>query len=100
MPARGDPIDLISFARWGPAATNPNGTLKDWSIIDQLHKIDVPTLVYSGKHEQAWEYVVEPVVSRIPKCKYVEFENSSHMPQYEEPERCMEVVKDFLLGAH
>lgn len=87
-------------ARWGPAATNPSGIMKDLSVIDQLHKIGVPTLVYSGKYEHAWELIVKPVVSNVPNCKWVEFEDSSHMPHYEEPEKCMQVIKDFLLGAN
>lgn len=73
--------------RWGPSEFTPTGILKDWTIVDILHRIKCPTLLISGEMDQAQEVAYLPFFLEIPKIKWVNFENSSHLPQYEEPER-------------
>ncbi len=72
------------------------GTLRDWSVIDRLPRIAVPTLVISGRHDEATPACVEPFATGIPGARWVIFENSSHMPHVEEQAACMAVVGDFL----
>lgn len=85
------------MARYGPNAFHVVGSLKNWSIIDDLHKINVPTLLLNGRYDEAHDMVVEPYFQRIPKVKWIQFANSAHVPQLEETERFMEVVGNFLL---
>jgi pimeloyl-ACP methyl ester carboxylesterase len=73
------------------------GTLKNWSIINELYKINVPTLLLNGRHDQATDEVTAPFFYGITKVKWVTLENSSHMPHFEERERFMEVVSKFLV---
>ena len=72
------------------------GTLKDWNIIPELHKINVPTLIISGRHDEATPACVQPYADNIKGSRWVIFENSSHMPHVEEKELCMKTVGDFL----
>lgn len=72
------------------------GTLKEWTIIPELHKIDVPTLIISGRYDEATPACVQPFADGIKGSRWVIFENSSHMPHVEEKELCMKTVGDFL----
>ena len=80
----------------GPSEFHVVGTLKTWSIIDRLDRIQVPTLLISGRYDEATPAVVQPFADRIKDVRWEIFENSSHMPHVEETERCLKVVGDFL----
>jgi L-proline amide hydrolase len=80
----------------GPTEFHVVGTLKDWSIIDRLDRIDVPTLVISGRHDEATPAVIQPFADRIPDVRWHIFEQSSHMPHVEEKPACLALVGDFL----
>jgi L-proline amide hydrolase len=72
------------------------GSLKNWSVIDRLHRIEVPTLLVSGRHDEATPATVQPFKDNIRGARWEIFEHSSHMPHVEEKEKCMQVVGDFL----
>ena len=80
----------------GPSEFHVVGTLKHWDIIPRLGEIDVPTLVTSGRHDEATPLIAETVKNGIPGAEWVVFEESSHMAHAEEPERYMEVLDAFL----
>jgi L-proline amide hydrolase len=80
----------------GPTEFHVIGTLKTWSVIDRLHLIQTPTLLISGRHDEATPATVQPFADRIPDVRWEILEESSHMPHVEEPERCFRVVGDFL----
>ena len=72
------------------------GALVGWTVIDDLHKINVPTLLLSGRNDMVQDTVVQPFFDKIPKIKWMTFEKSSHTPMWEEREKFMEVVEHFL----
>ena len=72
------------------------GTLKDWDITPELHKINVPTLIISGRHDEATPVCVQPYKDHITGAAWVIFEDSSHMPHVEETALCMATVTEFL----
>ncbi len=80
----------------GPSEFHVIGTLKDWDITDRLGEIHVPALVISGRYDEATPAIAETVHRGIPGSEWVLFEQSSHMPHAEEPERFMQVLDDFL----
>ncbi len=80
----------------GPTEFHVIGTMKDWTIEDRLSRITAPTLLISGKYDEATPLVVKPYVDRVPDCRWVLFENSSHMPHVEEKDLCMHTVSAFL----
>lgn len=75
------------------------GTLRDWSVVDRVKEIEAPTLLVSGHFDEATPATVQPFADGIPDVRWVIFEESSHMPFVEEPERYLAVVADFL-GEH
>jgi L-proline amide hydrolase len=80
----------------GPSEFHVTGSLKSWNIIDRLGEITVPTLIISGRYDEATPAIAETVHRGIPNSKWVLFENSSHMPHVEETERCLQVLEDYL----
>ena len=72
------------------------GTLKNWDITPDLHKISVPTLIISGRHDEATPTCVQPYKDNIKGSRWVIFEHSSHMPHVEEQALCMATVGAFL----
>lgn len=80
----------------GPSEFFCIGTLKHWDITDRLHIIDVPTLLLSGRFDEATPHIVEQIHSRIPGSRWTLFEDSSHTPHLEEPEAFNRTVLEFL----
>ncbi|KAI0318247.1 proline iminopeptidase [Amylostereum chailletii] len=69
----------------------------NWTVIDRLHRVSAPTLVLNGAADMAQDFVVQPLVDGISGAKHAKFEQSSHMPFWEERELFMKVVGDFLV---
>lgn len=82
----------------GPSEFYVNGTLKDWSVEDVLPDIAVPTLLVSGRHDEATPVTVQPYQDLIPDVRWEIFEESSHVPNLEEPEKFHAVLVEFLKG--
>ncbi|MBY2910206.1 proline iminopeptidase-family hydrolase [Rhizobium leguminosarum] len=80
----------------GPTEFHVIGTMKDWTIENRLDRIEAPTLLISGKYDEATPLVVRPYLERVPGCEWVLFENSSHMPHVEEKQLCLATVSGFL----
>ncbi|MDR6177198.1 L-proline amide hydrolase [Pseudomonas sp. SORGH_AS 211] len=80
----------------GPTEFHVIGSLRDWSVIERLPRIQVPTLLISGRHDEATPACVEPFAQFIADVRWRIFEDSSHMPHVEEREACMATVADFL----
>jgi pimeloyl-ACP methyl ester carboxylesterase len=78
---------IMESCRLGPSEFNVVGSLKSWSIVDILHKIPCPTLVISAPLDSVQEIAVLPFFLRIPTVKWVELQNSTHLPLFEEPEK-------------
>ena len=72
------------------------GSLRTWSIIERLDAIVAPTLLISGRHDEATPGTVQPFYDRIADVRWTIFEESSHMPFVEEPEHYRDVVGAFL----
>ena len=88
----------------GPNEFHVVGTLKEWSIIDELKKITTETapggmLLMNGFFDQANDESTGPFFYR-PSCKvkWVRFPVSAHMPLLEETEAFLEAVETFLVA--
>lgn len=82
----------------GPSEFHCIGTIRTWSIIDRLHQINAPTLLISGRHDEATPAVVQPFADRIADVRWTIFENSSHLPHIEETEGFLALVEGFVEG--
>jgi proline iminopeptidase len=69
----------------------------DLDLADKLPTFRFPTLILTGRFDMnvapitAWRMAHE-----IPGAKIVFFEESGHLPSYEEPEKYLHVLEDFL----
>jgi L-proline amide hydrolase len=82
----------------GPSEFHVIGSLRDFDVLDCLPRIDVPTLVISGRHDEATPAAVRPFAEGIAGARWEIFEESSHLPHLEEPERFSVVLSEFLAG--
>jgi proline iminopeptidase len=69
----------------------------DLDLASALPKFNFPTLVITGRFDMnvapltAWR-----MYKAIPGSKFEVFEKSGHLPSYEEPDKYVSVVDDFL----
>jgi len=80
----------------GPTEFHVIGTLKDWTIEDRLHLITAPTLVLTGRFDEATPSAAQAYANLIPDAQWLILGKSSHMPHVEEHDLCMSSVADFL----
>jgi len=74
------------------------GILKEWNITKDLHKINVNTLLVNGRYDEVTDETVMPLFMHIPRVRRAHFSDSSHLPQFEERERYMMIVGEYLLS--
>ena len=72
------------------------GSLRDWDGTKIAHKIKVETLLINGSHDEVHDISVTPFFQQIPKVKWAQLPNSSHMGLWEERERYIEICALFL----
>lgn len=80
----------------GPSEFHVIGSMRHWTIVERAHLIAVPTLLVSGRFDEATPATVQPFFDHIPDVTWRIFEQSSHLPHVEEPELCLQVVGAFL----
>jgi pimeloyl-ACP methyl ester carboxylesterase len=69
------------------------------SLFKSLASIQVSTLVLAGRHSSVLgSRNARIVVSQLPRAKLIEFEQSSHALQLEEPEAFQRAVAAFVNG--
>ena len=80
-----------------PVAEAVSKATENLDLTSKLAGFNFPTLVINGRYDMnvapltAWR-----LKQAIPGAKVVFFEHSGHLPSYEEPERYLQVLEDFL----
>ena len=87
---------VVYETMWGPSEFFMNGNLKGYDRSGDLHRIAVPTLYSCGRVDEAAPETVEWYASLTPNSEFVVYENSAHAAHWEETERYIGVVRDFL----
>ena len=87
---------IDGLGRNGPSEFFITGSLKDWSMVEDASKIEVPTLLLNGAYDEAADSTVMPFFKAIPKVKWFTFAESSHTPHWEEREKYIEAVAGLL----
>jgi len=74
-----------------------SGFLKDYNILNELHKITSPTLIIAGRHDWicAPEFS-EEIAQAIPQPQLKIFENSGHLIRVDEPRSLLNEIAGFL----
>ena len=86
----------MCVCRLGPSEFTITGSLREWSVLGDIHTIDVPALLINGAHDEAQDSVVAPFFHAVRKVRWFTFAASGHMPQFEEREKYMQIVGSFL----
>ena len=84
----------------GPSEFHVIGSIRDWHSTDRLAEIAVPTLIVSGRYDEATPALQQTLLDGIPNATWTVFEESSHTPHLEERNRYMQVVGDWLRSHH
>jgi proline iminopeptidase len=88
--------DLGSTPATAAAVRNATTNL---DLTAELPKFHCPTLVITGRYDMnvapltAWK-----ICKAIPGAKFIAFEKSGHLPSYEEPDKYVQTVNEFLRG--
>ena len=80
----------------GPSEFHVTGTLREWSVVDRLGEISVPTLVVTGEHDEATPAINRTVSEGIPGARSVVYPNASHMAHVEDPAGYIRLLDEFL----
>ena len=80
----------------GPSEFHVIGTIKDWQAKDRLSAIRAPTLIVSGRYDEATPALQQVLLDGIAGSEWVLFEESSHTPHVEETDRYLDVVGSWL----
>ncbi len=84
---------------WGPSEFFATGALSTYDRSGRLGEISVPTLFTAGRFDEATPETTGWYQNLVPDAELVIFEDSAHMTMLEEPERYVEVIRDFLKRA-
>lgn len=71
-------------------------TLAKWSRFEDLHRIEVPTLVIGATHDTMDPRHMEEVARRLPQGTYLHCPNGSHMAMYDDQETYFRGLVDWL----
>lgn len=80
----------------GPSEFTIIGLIRDIDFTDQLKTIKVPTLITCGKYDEVTPEIAETIHAEIRGSKLEVFQESSHLQFWEEREKYMQVLSDFI----
>ena len=80
----------------GPSEFFCPGLLKDWDIRPRLPEICCPTLILSGRYDEATPAQMEVLKKEIAGSEQVILEKSAHCGMFEEPENFRAAILDFI----
>jgi L-proline amide hydrolase len=80
----------------GPNEFHVVGTLRSWTVVDRLDRIDIPALVVAGEFDEATPATWEPFATRIAGATTHVFAGASHCVHLEQPENFRAEIARFL----
>lgn len=98
MPCHSDPergLVRIIGPMQGPNEFVISGNFKDWDRWEDLHKINIPTLIIAGRHGTMNPDDIRRMGKLIPHARVVITEGS-HLEMYDDQERYFREVVKFI----
>lgn len=80
---------------WGPSEFFSTGTLKKYDRLADLKKVDVPTLVICGQHDEATPESGKKFAAKM-KGEFKMIKGGSHSLLTEKPKETLSALKAFL----
>ncbi len=81
---------------WGPSEFHPTGDLRAYDRVDRLREIKVPTLLASGRYDEATPGATTWYSSNLPGSTVRVFQKSSHLAMFEEQEEYVRTLREFM----
>ena len=81
---------------WGVSEFEPTGTLKNLDRVEDLSKIQVPSLIICGEHDEATPKTGLRYANCIKDCSFEVIQGASHSIWSEQPARIGRVINAFL----
>lgn len=72
------------------------GSLRNWTIIPQLHKIKVPTLLINAVQDESQDVAMQPFFDHIAKVKWIKLDNAAHFSHVDRREDYMRHLRAFI----
>lgn len=92
-PTNGQRASLIAE---GPNEFTEDGTISDYDVTADLHKVHVPTLMTSGTDDLCTPLIAKDVVDHIPGAQWHLFANSRHLALLDQHEEFLQVLDNWL----
>lgn len=87
---------VIYQAMQGPNEFTFTGNYSNWNRLAELHRITAPALVTCGLHDELTPACSARLHRGLPNSTIKVFQNSAHMPFFEEPKAYAETLLGFL----
>ena len=84
---------------WGPSEFTITGSLKDFNLLPELHRINCPVLLICGDSDEAGVNTVNDYRMAFPDARMAVIPGASHLHHIEQPEIFKTVVNNFLADA-
>jgi len=81
---------------WGASEFSATGTLKEYDRVDDLVKINCPTLLVCGQYDEARPETAKRYSHRISQASFAKIDNASHAIMAEQPRKMIRVLRKFL----
>jgi proline iminopeptidase len=91
--------DEIYVTMQGSNEFTVTGNLKDYDQTAHLKEIKTPALYIAGRFDETSPRATALCHNALPGSEMVIFEKSSHLPIFEEPDKYLKVVRDFIARA-
>ena len=82
---------------WGDNEFFMNGNLKDYDRTERLAAVKLPCLYSCGRFDEASPDTVKTFSDLTPNSQFHVYENSAHMPHWEDPNEYLSTVREFLV---
>ncbi|KAI1433706.1 Alpha/Beta hydrolase protein [Xylaria sp. CBS 124048] len=81
---------------YGPSELYISGSLRNWTSVPVLGRIQAPTLLINGTDDEAQDVAMQPFFDHIPKVKWITLDNAAHFAHVDQREKYMGHLRTFL----
>lgn len=96
MSAFGQMNQDIYGLMWGPGEFEINGTLSDFDLFPELHKITVPVLLTCGDRDEVDVATMSTYQETFPNAQLAVLPYAAHLHHLEQPELYKMILRNFL----
>jgi proline iminopeptidase len=87
----------VYVTMWGPNEFTAFGNLKDLDFTARLREIQIPTLITGGRYDEITPRIAETIHNEISESRLKIFENSAHLPMWEEEQKHVEMLREVIV---